>query len=183
MQAVFWRSPAHVADVRAGVTAQLLWYVIDVQLHVQVHVLQAQIEQRQSGFIWSTKKNRYVESTDSKMHRFHTIGKTDVDALLEAPAEGFVDVPRMIGGRQHHDDFALLAVHKKNKINEFVFNTKIAARCSYLDAFRPSIWISSSALNRRLASCSVSVPRLAHSESISSMKIVLGAWWRAYWLV
>lgn len=52
--------------------------------------------------------------------------------------------------------------------------------CSYLVAFKPSIWISSSALKRRLASCSVSEPRLAHRASISSLNMVLGAWNRAY---
>jgi len=39
----------------------------------------------------------------------------------------------------------------------------------------PSIWTSSSDLTLLLASCSDSEPRREHSESISSMKIVLGA--------
>lgn len=39
----------------------------------------------------------------------------------------------------------------------------------------PSIWISSSDLTRLLASCSLSEPRLLQIESISSIKIVLGA--------
>lgn len=44
------------------------------------------------------------------------------------------------------------------------------------EAPKPSICMRSSALNLRLASCSVSVPLAAHKESTSSMKMVLGAW-------
>lgn len=39
----------------------------------------------------------------------------------------------------------------------------------------PSICTSSSALTLRLASCSSDVPLRLHTESISSMKIVVGA--------
>lgn len=106
----------------------------------------------------------------------HTIRKTDVDALLEAPPEGFVDVPRMIRGGQHHNDFLVLTVHTNTFGNITHYPAEnVNKSIAHFVAFSPSIWISSSALNRRLASCSVSVPRLAHNESISSMKIVLGA--------
>lgn len=46
--------------------------------------------------------------------------------------------------------------------------------CSHLFELMPSICIRSSALKRRDASCSESVPLCEHSESISSMNIVLG---------
>ncbi|KAE8751476.1 hypothetical protein FOCC_FOCC001723 [Frankliniella occidentalis] len=54
-----------------------------------------------------------------------------------------------------------------------------ATRGTHLVQLSPSIWMSSSALKRREASCSESVPRCEQSESISSMKMVLGAKKRA----
>ena len=36
------------------------------------------------------------------------VGERDVDPLLEAPAEGVVDQPRVVGRRQHHHHVAAL---------------------------------------------------------------------------
>jgi len=50
------------------------------------------------------------------------------------------------------------------------------SRNIYLDEFKPSMWIKSSALNLLDASCSPSEPRKEHNESTSSMNIVDGEW-------
>lgn len=55
----------------------------------------------------------------------HTIGKTDVDALFEAPTERLINIPRMIGCRQHHDDFTLLTVRIEKRIEFKHYISKI----------------------------------------------------------
>lgn len=65
--------------------------------------------------------------------------------------------------------------HTSSSKDVFSPQTQLLAVHSSLIGYIPSIWTSSSALTLRLASCSSDVPLRLHMESISSMKIVVGA--------
>lgn len=120
------------------------------------------------------KMRRYGSSSEL------TIRQWDVNSFFEAPSERLVNVPRMVRRPKDHDDLVVTAFgQSKVRVIDTNTTTGGSVLCigttAHLVQLRPSIWMRSSALKRRDASCSESVPRCEHSESISSIKIVLGA--------
>ena len=111
-------------------------------------------------------------------------GRTD--ALLEAATQRFVNVPWKVGGAQHHDHGRLLALGHRTRPDAVHLDQQLrldpekssgahgdgAAYGQGLEIMRmrASVMLP----YRRLASCSLAPPRALQSESISSMKMVLG---------